>query len=133
MKAEETYYAKRGRKYVPVSYYNSNMGDALKKGCHLVVVMDSVTMYKMGIDPDHAAVLGSLKMCEHDLAQIIVEASKPKLNTTQPLTPKQVKMWRDLEKSIGTPYVMAMPNAYDIIKALQCKLVELIKEKQKGS
>lgn len=123
----ETFYVKKGRKYVPVSYLHDNLMDSLSKGCHLVIVMDGSTAYKMNINPDHAAILSALELGRDEISRAIDEAIKTRPNVNRELTKTEVKHWRALEKLFNTPMVAACPNVQYVLTAIEKAMVRIAK------
>lgn len=54
-----TLYEKRGRRYVPVQYYDPAALDGLPDGAHLVVVEPGGRYTRYSINPDHVNVLST--------------------------------------------------------------------------
>lgn len=71
---QETFYRKRGRRYIPVAEYDDNLLRSLPKGHHLVRVDPKVATVHHQIDPDNAAVLAAIKQCGDEAANALYEA-----------------------------------------------------------
>lgn len=72
----EVYYRKVGKKYEPVSVYDSTVLDGMPKGTHLVVVDNNCTMRKYSIDPALAPLIAAGMTAVDSLATSIVAAGE---------------------------------------------------------
>ncbi len=72
----ETFYRKRGRRYVPVAEYDDTFLSSLQLGNHLVQVKPGVRTVHFQIEPDNAAVLAAIKQCGDEAATALYEAIK---------------------------------------------------------
>ena len=97
IKMKEVYYKKVGRRYVPVSEYDSNLHSAFPKGKHLIVSVDpGITSYHYKIDPAFAPVLAAAKYGETALSNAIVKATdlrRQQNGGDKKLTDEQRKAW----------------------------------------
>lgn len=124
----ETFYVKKGRKYIPVSYLHDGLLDALPKGCHLVVVMDGSTAYRMQIAPAFAGTLGALTEIRDDMAKVISEAINCRPNVNRELTKTELKHWRALEKLFGTHFAVICPSVQHVIDEIEKALKKRVTE-----
>lgn len=107
----EIFYRKVGRRYEPVSAYDSNEADSFPQGSHLVVVDQGWSMRRFNIQPNRAALLAAALIMEDRLAKIIQEATELRPETT-PLTVEQRDAWENLARSLGRENIMlAWPSA----------------------
>lgn len=128
---EETYYVKKGKKYVPVYQFDEQLMNSFPVGSHLVTVSEGMNSRRYRIDPNHAGVLAAAIIAETEVVKKIREASesRPQRN---PLTEKQVTAWKKLAESFGEELCyLSQPSAYDVYNAMvstvQNKLDELLK------
>lgn len=115
------FYKKVGRKYVPVSEYDSDLHDGFPEGSHLVVCRPGITTRKYNIDPNYAALIAASIIAHDAISSAIVKASEPSPITspvTTPLTVKQRKAWEKLRDEMGDGLGMIQHrSANDIAKA----------------
>lgn len=97
---KKIYYIKEGRKYVPVSEYDSDLVDSFSKGTHLVMVYPGGSSRRYNVDPNHAAMIAAGRVAEDKISEVIYKASELSPQRT-PLTPKQLKAWQNLAKEFG--------------------------------
>jgi len=110
------YYKKEGRKYIPVSEYDSEVLDSLPYGDHLISVYPSGMSRKM-IDPNFAAMIAAGRYAEDPISKKIQEASdlRPK---TLPLTREQRAAWEALSVAFGEEiHTLTWPSSWDAAKA----------------
>lgn len=113
---KKVFYEKVGRKYVPVSEYDSDLLDAFTKGSHLVICYPGGRSTRFNVDPALAPMIAAGRYAEDVIAKKIVEASS--LRPGKPLTEEQHKIWQILCKSFGNDlYSVQWDSARDIAEA----------------
>ena len=120
---EKIYYEKIGRKYVPVSVYDSDYLDSFPKGSHLVICYPGGQSRRYNIDPAYAPLIAAARVAEDAMIQAMSKASELKPQKT-PITPAQQRAWKKLAKEFGDELcTLNGASAYDItqagLKALQ--------------
>ena len=97
---KKIYYEKRGRRYVPVSEYDSEYLDSFSKGTHIVMCYPGGQSRRYNIDPNYAAMIAAGRVAEDAICRAISKASemRPQRN---PLTLGQKKAWEKLAKEFG--------------------------------
>lgn len=103
---KKTYYEKVGRKYVPVSEYDSDLTYALPKGTHLLMTYPGGTSTRYHINPNYAAMIAAGRICEDTISKAIMDAteirrSHKSRNSETPLTPEQKLAWEKLVEAFG--------------------------------
>ena len=112
-----TFYRKQGKKYVPVTYYDSELDNSWHEGAHLVIVEPNTTIQRVGINPDFATVIAAASYARDAMANAIFEASKFR-PVDQPLTQEQLDAWHQMEKVMGSRlYTLTSTSAYDVVDA----------------
>lgn len=112
-----TFYRKQGKKYVPVTYYDSELDNSWHEGAHLVIVEPNTTIRRVGINPDFATVIAAASYARDAMANAIFEASKFR-PVDQPLTQEQLDAWHQMEKVMGSRlYTLTSTSAYDVVDA----------------
>ena len=120
---KKIYYEKVGRKYVPVSEFDSNYLDSFSKGTHLVMCYPGGQSRRFNIDPNYAALIAAGRVAEDAMCKAMIEASTLKPKQT-PITEGQQRAWKKLAKEFGDELcTLNGASAHDIaeagIKALQ--------------
>jgi hypothetical protein len=94
-----TFYRKEGRKYVPVSDYDSHLTDAYPYGSHLVTVKRGSTGRVYNIDPAFAPMIAAAKYAKDDMVKVFMEASAP--TPESELTEEELKAWAVFKEAMG--------------------------------
>jgi hypothetical protein len=97
---KKIYYEKVGRRYVPVSEYDSEFLDAFPKGNHLVMCYPGGVSRRFRIDPALAPMIAAGRYAEDAICRAISKASELRPQRT-PLTPEQKSAWEALSKAFG--------------------------------
>lgn len=94
------YYIKEGRRYIPVSEYDSDLLDSFHKGTHLVMVYPGGQSRRYNIDPNYAAMIAAGRVAEDAICNAITKQSELRPHRT-PLTKGQQVAWENLAKEFG--------------------------------
>lgn len=97
---KKLYYIKQGRRYVPVSEYDSDLLDSFPEGAHLVMVYPGGSSRRYNIDPNYAAMIAAGRVAEDAISQAIFKASELRPKQT-PITLGQKRAWARLAKEFG--------------------------------
>lgn len=129
---KKVYYEKKGRRYVPVSEYDSNLMDSLPKGAHLIVSVPGGSSTIYNINPDYASLIAAGMVANDKIVAAIREASALRTpeRATKPLTEKQVRAWNNLQKEMGVEnYPLEWPSYQEAaaagIKAMEEEAMKL--------
>ena len=127
----DTYYVKEGRKYRPVSYYDSKVMDGFGVGTHIVMVYPGGSSRRYQIDPNYAAMIAAGRVAEDAVSQALVKASEMRPHR-KPLTLEQQEAWAQLNKAFGDErYTVEIPSAREIaeegVKAMMREADELLR------
>lgn len=101
---KKIYYEKIGRKYVPVSEYDSGLIDALPKGAHLIMSYPGGQSTRYRIDPAHAPMIAAGRVAEDAISKKLMEASELRMqrqDRERKLTEGQKVAWENLVKEFG--------------------------------
>jgi hypothetical protein len=128
---KKIYYEKKGRRYVPVSEYDSEYLDSFPKGTHIVMCYPSGQSRRYNIDPNYAALIAASRVAEDVMSRAISTASEMKPQRT-PITPGQKNAWEKLAKEFDDELAtLKIGCARDIaeagIQALQEEADKLMK------
>lgn len=127
---KKIYYEKVGRKYVPVSEYDSDYLDSFPKGAHLVMCYPGGTTRRFNIDPNYAAMIAAGRVAEDAVCTAIVKAQELRPQK-QPITEEQRALWKALAASFNRDeYPLFRPAARDAaeaaVKAMQEEVDKLM-------
>lgn len=117
---KKIYYEKVGRRYKPVAEYDSDFLDSFPKGNHLVMVYPGGKSSRFNIDPDYAPLIAATRVAEDAISRAIADASKLRTpqHASQPLTERQIKAWKNLQKEMGVDnYPLEWPSYREIAEA----------------
>jgi hypothetical protein len=98
--AKKIYYEKRGRRYVPVAEYDSDLLDSFAKGNHLVMCYPGGTSRRFNINPAYAPMIAAGRVAEDAICRSISKAAELRPQRT-PITEAQQKAWKKLAKEMG--------------------------------
>ncbi len=120
---KKIYYEKKGRRYVPVSEYDSEYLDSFSKGTHIVMSYPGGQSRRYNIDPNYAAMIAAGRVAEDAISKAVQQASEMRPHN-KPITEKQRKAWEALAKAFGSDrYYIEIPSAREIaeegVKAMQ--------------
>lgn len=114
---KKIYYEKRGRRYVPVSEYDSDYLDSFPKGDHLVSVYPGGSSRRFRIDPAYAPMIAAGRVAEDAISSAVVKASEVKPNR-KALTQAERDAWNNLIAVWGEEArSLVRPAARDIAEA----------------
>lgn len=99
---KKIYYEKKGRRYIPVSEYDSDYLDSFPRGNHLVMCYPGGSSRRFNIDPNYAALIAAGRVAEDAISKHIMDVSALRVpERSQPLTEKQHKAWKAFNKAMG--------------------------------
>lgn len=114
---KKIYYEKVGRRYKPVSEYDSEYLDSFPKGNHLVMCYPGGQSRRFNINPALAPMIAASRYAEDAMSSAMVKASEMRPHN-KPITVKQKKAWEALAKSFGDDrYYVEIPSAREIAEA----------------
>jgi hypothetical protein len=127
---KKIYYEKKGRRYVPVSEYDSEYLDSFPKGNHLVMCYPGGSSRRFRIDPALAPMIAAGRYAEDVICDALRKASdlRPK---RAPITKGQQAAWENLVKEFGEDArMLEWPSARDVceqaVKAMQVETDRLM-------
>ena len=127
---KKIYYEKVGRRYKPVSEYDSGLMDALPKGVHVIISYPGGQSTRYNIDPAYAPMIAAGRVAEDAISKAVVKASEMRPRN-KPITEKQRKAWEALSKAFGDDrYYVEIPSAREIaeegVKAMAVEAEKLL-------
>jgi hypothetical protein len=132
---KEVYYKKVGRRYVPVSEYDSNLLDAFPKGVHLVMSHPGGKSTRFNVDPNYAAMIAAGRVAEDAISKHIMDVTEirrqQRHEKPEPLTTSQRAAWDNLVKEFGDSakqleWPSARECAENAVKAMQEEAFKLM-------
>jgi hypothetical protein len=97
---KKIYYVKEGRRYKPVSEYDSDLVDSFHRGTHLVMVYPGGSSRRYNIDPAYAPMIAAGRYAEDAICRAMLAASELRPQRT-PITLAQQRAWKKLAKEMG--------------------------------
>ena len=129
---KKIYYEKKGRRYVPVSEYDSDYLDSFPKGNHLVMCYPGGASRRYNIDPELAPMIAAGRVAEDAISKHIMDVSALRIGKNhRPLTEEQRAAWEALAKSLGEErfaleYCSYREAAEEGVKAMQAEADKLL-------
>jgi hypothetical protein len=121
---KETYYKKVGKKYIPVSEYDSYIHQSLEEGYHLIYSKPGYRTTQKLINPDYAKLIGACYVAEQTLTHELMQSLKMR-PTQPPLTEEQIQAWDNLEKSFKNTKVLI---EYPSVKECVIRTMKIMQE-----
>ena len=99
---KKVYYIKEGRKYVPVSEYDSDLLDAFHKGTHIVMSYPGGQSRRYNIDPAFGPMIAAGRFAEDAISRVIMDTSALRVpEKNKPLTEEQRVSWEAFNRAMG--------------------------------
>lgn len=120
---KRTFYEKRGRRYVPVYEYDSDLVSAMPHGSHLVFVEPGCRTTVFNVKPLRAPLVAAIRQHREALCDELREYSAPQ--PTRPLTERERKGYEAWRKVMGgEQLVLTRPSVAALIDKLESLLTE---------
>ena len=114
---KKIFYEKIGRRYIPVSEYNSEWIDSFREGSHLIMCYPNGKSTRFNIDPNYAAMIAAGRIAEDIICDAMIEAQQLRPSKS-PVTNEQMFHWRALARSFGKEeFPLSRPAAMDAARA----------------
>jgi len=114
---KKIYYEKIGRRYVPVSEYDSDFNDGFTQGDHLVSVYPGGKSYRYNIDSAFAPLIAAGRYAEDAISKAIMKASDLRPSKAL-ITQEQKNAWDNLAKAFGEDsHLLQWPAAQETARA----------------
>jgi len=114
---KKIYYEKIGRRYVPVSEYDSEYLDSFPRGSHLVMVYPGGSSRRFNIDPALAPMIAAGRVAEDAISSAVMRATEvqPKRKA---MTEAEMDAWNNLISVWGDEArSLIRPCARDVAEA----------------
>ncbi len=100
---KKIYYIKEGRKYVPVSEYDSDLMSSFPKGTHIVMSYPGGQSTRYNIDPNYAAMIAAGRVAEDAICTAIYKQSEARPKE-RPITERQRAAWEEMKRAFGDEF-----------------------------
>jgi len=98
----ETFYIKRGRRYIPVREYDAMLQNALPHGSYVTVVKPGVSVQRWAVDPAYAPMIAAGIVAREAMSEVMISASELRLSgERRPMTKEQRDAWENLIAVFG--------------------------------
>ena len=97
---KKIYYEKKGRRYVPVSEYDSEYLDSFSRGTHIVMCYPGGQSRRYNIDPNYAAMIAAGRVAEDAICDALRKSSEMRPQRELPLLPDKRKPGKIWPKSL---------------------------------
>jgi hypothetical protein len=114
---KKIYYEKVGRRYAPVSEYDSDFLDSFTKGTHLVMSYPGGKSICYNINPNYAAMIAAGRVAEDAICMALRHASEARPKSS-PITERQRAAWEEMKAAFGDEfYSLTIPCSRDLAEA----------------
>ena len=114
---KKVFYVKEGRRYVPVSEYDSDLLDSFPKGTHIVMCYPGGKSTRYGIDPAYAPMIAAGRVAEDAICNAMHKESEAKPKE-YPITERQRKAWEEMKAAFGDEFFsLRFPSIRDLAEA----------------
>ena len=128
---KKIFYEKQGRRYVPVSEYDTAFMDAWPKGTHLVISYPGGQSKRYNIDPNYAAMIAAGRVAEDAICTAMIKADEVRPQR-KALTPEEhaawmnlIEVWGEEARSLRRPAIRDIAEA--AVDAMQVEADKLLK------
>ncbi len=133
---KKVFYEKVGRKYVPISEYDSEMIDAFRKGTHIVMSYPGGQSRRYNIDPAYGPMIAAGRVAEDAMAMALVRAGELRLQSgarSTQMTQEQQDAWHHLVEVFGdSAKQLEWPSAREVaeegVKAMMAEAEKLLED-----
>jgi hypothetical protein len=114
---KKIYYIKEGRKYIPVSEYDSDLMSSFPKGTHIVMCYPGGQSTRYGIDPSFAPMIAAGRYAEDAIRYAIYKESEAKPKE-RPITKRQRAAWEEMKAAFGDEFFsLTFSSTHDLAEA----------------
>jgi hypothetical protein len=111
------YYIKEGRRYIPVSEYDSDLMSSFPKGNHIVMCYPGGQSCRYGIDPAFAPMIAAGRYAEDAIRTAIHKQSEAQPKE-RPITKRQRAAWEEMKAAFGDEFFsIQLSSTYDLAHA----------------
>jgi len=114
---KKIYYVKEGRRYKPVSEYDSDLMSSFPKGTHIVMSYPGGQSTRYSIDPAYAPMIAAGRVAEDAICQAIRDESEARPKQV-PITERQRAAWQEMKAAFGDEfYSIEFASTRDLAEA----------------
>jgi len=114
---KKLYYIKQGRRYIPVSEYDSDLLDSFPKGAHIVMCYPGGKSTRYGIDPAYAPMIAAGRVAEDAISRAIHAKSEARPKE-RPITKRQRAAWEEMKAAFGDEFFsLTFSSTHDLAEA----------------
>lgn len=130
---KKTFYEKVGRKYVPVSDYDSELCSAMPYGAHLIMSYPGGQSTRYNINEAYAPMIAAGRLAEDAVSKALMKASEIRPSRNKPLTEEQQRLYNQFLDSLNydARYYLETASVREIaeagVKAMQDEAMKLMK------
>jgi hypothetical protein len=100
---KKLFYIKQGRKYIPVSEYDTDLMSSFPKGTHIVMCYPGGQSTRYGIDPSFAPMIAAGRYAEDAICTAMHKESEAKPKE-RPITKRQRAAWEEMKTAFGDEF-----------------------------
>ena len=100
---KKIYYEKKGRRYIPVSEYDSDFIDSFPKGTHIIMSYPGGKSTRYGINPAFAPMIAAGRYAEDAICSAIHKESEAKPKE-RPITERQRAAWEEMKAAFDDEF-----------------------------
>jgi hypothetical protein len=131
---QEVFYRKVGRRYVPVSEYDSNLMDSMRQGSHLVICYPGGRSIRYNVEPDFAAMIAAGHYAEDAISKAIVRAQEMRPHSGKELTQEERDAWNNFVRVMGDRgRYIEIPSAREATEAGVKAMVDAARDMLEGN
>jgi hypothetical protein len=114
---KKLYYIKEGRKYIPVSEYDSDLMSSFPKGTHIIMCYPGGQSTRYSIDPSFAPMIAAGRYAE-DAIRYAIHKQSEAMPKERPITKKQKAAWEEMKAAFGDElYSIQFSSTHDLAEA----------------
>lgn len=123
-----TFYKKVGRRYHPVSEYDSELMDSYPEGTHLTICRPGTRSRRYNVEPAIAPMIAAGAIAEERITKSIMDqlSFAP---VHKPITVEQKEAWENMKKAYGED--LCRLSSGSISEAVRAGVNEMVKEAEK--
>ena len=113
---KRVFYEKKGRRYVPVREYDSDLMNSFPEGSHLIVCVPGETCRRYNIDPQYAPMIAAGLNARKTISEAMMKASELRPHR-ELITVEQRQAWDALAQAFGDGLATLETNSvYNIVE-----------------
>lgn len=128
---KKIYYEKVGRRYRPVSEYDSDLMSSMPKGNHLIMSYPGGASTRYNVDPAYAPMIAAGRVAEDAISAALYAESEARPKE-RPITKRQRAAWEEMKAAFGDEmFSLNFKSCRDLaeagVDAMQAEAYKLMK------